>query len=215
MAGSPVHRGPKATTKSRTGAAGARPKEPGSKDGNGTIKAAGTAAAAGVVVDELEAHADEPVENGDHSIASMSPYVDVHKEDTHYHVEKLGDVSHEVENEGLSHEVDSEEHVKDEEASEGPSIVVSPSPTPHENLVEEHAEELETHQGPPSQNGNGDTHEEHAEDDVEVEPQARPGVDIDDIINLLETKRNISLSEPHPVSEERVPEDTPDIPDEE
>ena len=201
--------------KPRVGLAGVKPKELGSKDGNGTAKVAGAAAAAGVVVDELEVHADELVENGNHlaaSIHSEPQEVKVHEENTHYDVEDLGDISHEVENEGLSHEVDPEEHVEDGEASEGRSIVLSPSPTPHENVAEEHAKELETHDDPPSQNGNGDAHEERAEDDAEAKLQ---GTDIDDIVNLLEIKRNISLSEPHPVDEERILEDTPDIPDEE
>lgn len=167
----------------------------------------------------MEAHSDELVENGDDLSVSMysePPEADVHEEeDTHDHIEELGDVSHEVEDEGVSHEVDLEEHVEDEEAQEGPLILVSPSPAPHEDLVEEHAEELEAHDDLPSQNGDADAHEEHVEEDAEAEPHVQPGTDIDDIVNLLETKPSISISDPPPVSEEHVPEDTPDIPDEE
>lgn len=224
MTSTPARGGAKAAVKPRVGLAGARSKGPAAKNSNGTANAAGAAAVVGVD----EAHSDEPAENGDDLSASMysePPEAEVHdEEDTHEHVEEVGDMSHEAEDEGashdieaeeVSHEVDSEDHVDPEEVTEGPSIIVSPSPGLHEDLVEDHASEHEEHEDVRSQTGDDHDHEEHIEEDVEAEPLAQPGTDIDDIVNLLETKPNISISEPPPVSEEHIPEDAPDIPDEE
>lgn len=155
------------------------------------------------------------MENGDDLDASgylEEAEAESHEGESFDEHEEPEEVSHDLEDASFSLEGDSEGHVEGEDVTEesGPSIVVSPSPPAHEELA--HELEVETdapHDAP-----------EHPEDtlargEAQTVNAAQHGLDIDDIVNLLETKPTISVSKPQTFKPESVPEDAPDIPDEE
>jgi len=156
-------------------------------------------------------------------------------------------MSQDLEDEGVSHEVEAEEYTEVEENAEveEPSTVKKPS-SPSSHFAEGHPHELE-HQtepeaeveieeahldesigydapaDPPHEDTNvSSPHPAPAEEDQEahteeaIEPAVEPaGNDIDHIVNLLETAPAVPVSKPRPMSVAIIPDDAPDIPDEE
>lgn len=259
----------KATMKPRVGLAPARMKEAAAAKneiGNGATKEAVAAATVAVTPpaiegeiavvydDESEAiehHDDSPAANG-HSLESSGYLHESHGDESFAeHVEEPEEIALGLEVEGVSHEVEPENHeeVAENAEIEGLPIVVSPD-LPSSYFPEGLPHELELETEPdidvgvevqealiaavapvvPSEEPQRDdavvssphpapaeeaeeAHVEHVED--VTEPPAQAGHDIDDIVNVLETVPTIPVSQPRPLSIAHIPDDAPDIPDEE
>jgi hypothetical protein len=190
--------------------------------------------------DEVENNNNELGENG-HNMET-SGYLDESRGDESFerHVEEPEQMSSD---EGVSHEVEPEEPVEVEaeedaevdEPSVPPDWPPSHSPDEHPNEPDsepEHAEVEETNmdeailldastEEPPPDAGALNPHSILAPeaDETHVENAIEPstleaGDDIDDIVNLLETTPTFPVSKPRPLSVPSIPDDAPDIPDE-
>jgi hypothetical protein len=273
---------PKATLKPRVGLAPTKTKEAAAdnnQSSNGTAKVAAVVTATSIAVadlrveaetsalhdDESEAvgHQDDEPEANDHNPES-SEYLDGSYGQGQ--VEEPEEMSQNLEDEGVSHQVMPEDHEEVAEKGdeiEGLSTVVSPDlhvleAEPHEveyelerrldakaeAELEPEAEargELETQADAQVTSADEDIAndapvEEASHNDTDVGPHPTPasmnqvkevfaenvveppteaGNDIADIVNLLETMPTVPISQPRPLSIASIPDDAPDIPDEE
>lgn len=164
---------------------------------------AATGAAAGSVLagkDEEPEHHDEEPENS-HDLESSGyleePTSESHTDLSFEHITQSGD-------ENVSQEHEQEPEFEEEGTSIMVSHDISVSPLPHEPEVESEVEAVsESHE-------QAEDHEAaHTEYVEESKSQAHAGDDIDDMVKLLQTAPSLSKA----VSD--IPDDTPDIPDEE
>jgi len=190
--------------------------------------------------EQAEHHEDEQSATNGRDHESSGYFDDSHEEESFKgHVEEPEEMSHE----GASHEVESEEHVEAEENAEveEPSIVVEPDllsshypeGNPHElghetepeaevDVEETHVDESSGDDAPAEPRREDanvlSPHPAPADENTKetVEPVVEPaGNDIDHIVNLLETAPAVSASKPRSMSVASIPDDAPDIPDEE
>jgi hypothetical protein len=197
------------------------------KNGNG-VKVAEAAAAVGGETSgdqEVVQHSDEG-ENG-HDL-DASGFLAEPEDTVESYLTESEDVSHEVVDEGISHDGSLEEHANAEDETE-PSITVShetsSSPLPEESSHElEHDPEAEAahiDDAPAETQHDSDesgtpqpalVKEHHV---PEVNHHVQGGTDIQDIVNLLESIPTISVPTTRPLSMDGILDNAPDIPDEE
>lgn len=213
--------------KPRVGLAPARMKEmtAAKKNGNG-VKVAEAAAAVGsedAESQEATQQSDERDENGHDLDASgflAEPETGSFTEETlESCVAESEDVSYEVADEGISHD----EGVDVEEAETSTTVPpeTSPSPTPakplHELESEPEVEEAHPDDAPAepqhySDESGASVEEQHVQ---EVKQHVQAGIDIHDIVNLLETTPVASEPKARPLNMDVILDYAPDIPDEE
>jgi len=206
------------------GLAPARMKEMAAKKNGNGVKVAEAAAAVGGETSgdqEVAQHSDEGENGHDLDASGFLAESETAEDTVESYLTEPEDVSHEVVDEGISHDGSLEEHANAEDESEL-SITVShetsSSPLPEESSHElEHDPEAEAAHidDAPAETQHDSDESGTPQPALVKEHHVQGGTDIQDIVNLLESIPTISVPTTRPLSMDGILDNAPDIPDEE